>query len=72
MKTLFEADEDGVAVYQLDREEGRDLFDKAARRKMGMSGEEFLRRWDAGEYSCASGACSPEAFMLSMLIPFAR
>ena len=72
MKTLFEADEDGVAVYELDAGEGRALFDKAARRELGISGDEFLRRWDAGEYACASGGCSAAAFKLSMLIPFAR
>lgn len=31
-------------------EEGRRLFDEAAQRLMGISGEEFIRRWEAGEY----------------------
>ncbi len=31
-------------------EEGRALFDREARLWLGLSGEEFLRRWDAGEY----------------------
>jgi hypothetical protein len=26
------------------------IFDADARRTLGISGEEFLRRWDAGEY----------------------
>lgn len=26
------------------------MFDAAARKWMGISGEEFIRRWDAGEY----------------------
>ena len=34
----------------LTRAEGRRLFDRAARRNLGISGDEFLRRWDAGEY----------------------
>jgi hypothetical protein len=31
-------------------EEGRRQYDEAVRLYMGMSGEEFLRRWDAGEW----------------------
>ncbi|MDQ3492250.1 MAG: hypothetical protein M3452_03180 [Chloroflexota bacterium] len=30
--------------------EAREVFDYQARRLMGMSGEEFLRRWDEGEF----------------------
>ena len=58
-------------VLQLDEEEGRALFDKAARRLLGISGKEFLRRLDAGEYpSC--GCCPHEVFELRMLEPFGR
>jgi hypothetical protein len=32
------------------REEAWKLFDQDARRELGISGEEFLRRWDNGEY----------------------
>lgn len=31
-------------------EEGRRQYDQAVRVSMGISGEEFLRRWDAGEW----------------------
>jgi hypothetical protein len=31
-------------------EDGRRMYDEAVRKHMGMSGEEFLRRWDAGEF----------------------
>ena len=31
-------------------EKGRQMFDAAVRRYMGMGGEEFLRRWDSGEF----------------------
>lgn len=31
-------------------EEGRARFDKAARRSLDMSGEEFLNKWDGGEF----------------------
>ncbi|MGH3089357.1 MAG: hypothetical protein ACRDSJ_18850 [Rubrobacteraceae bacterium] len=43
------ANDDGH-VRQLTREEGRELLDRHARRYLGISGEEFIRRWDAGEY----------------------
>lgn len=31
-------------------EEGREFFDRAAWRYLCMSGEEFIQRYDAGEY----------------------
>ena len=34
----------------LTEEEARLTFDRVARRRMGLSGEAFLRRWDAGEF----------------------
>jgi hypothetical protein len=37
-------------VDVLSAEEGLALFDRHARRELGISGEEFLRRWDAGLY----------------------
>jgi len=54
----------------LDEEEGKQLFDGAARYYMGISGKEFLRRWDAGEWQD-----DPDHYpimALVMLIPFAR
>jgi hypothetical protein len=54
----------------LTREEGVAFFDRQARKFMGMSGEEFLRRYDEGEFrpSCQSINIS----RMVMLIPFAR
>jgi hypothetical protein len=37
-------------VHVLTWEEGKELFDQEARHSLGISGEEFLRRYDAGEY----------------------
>ncbi len=37
-------------VRELSPEESAAEFDRQARRRLGMSGEEFLRRWDAGEF----------------------
>jgi hypothetical protein len=51
---------------------GRDLFDHQARQALGISGEEFLRRWDAGEFRSNASADGKAARRLAMLIPFAR
>ena len=37
-------------VDLLTPEEGRGLVDRRARTLLDISGDEFLRRWDAGEY----------------------
>ena len=43
--------EDGLPpAYIVTPEAGRRMYDEAVRKYMGMSGEEFLRRWDAGEF----------------------
>ena len=38
-------------IVELDQREAEDAFDVIARRAMGVSGVEFLTRWDAGEWS---------------------
>jgi hypothetical protein len=54
-------------------EEGREIFDAEARRVMGMSGEEFIRRWDAGEYrEIADTPGNLHIIGLAFLIPLAR
>jgi hypothetical protein len=40
---------DEPRARELTREEGRRLLDERARRFLGMSGEEFRRRYEAGE-----------------------
>lgn len=37
-------------IHFLNPEEGRELFDREAQRLFGIAGDEFLRRWDGGEY----------------------
>ncbi len=47
----FEAlDDDGDGIVYLTREQARVHFDMEVRGKLGISGEEFLRRLDAGDY----------------------
>jgi hypothetical protein len=38
------------AETTLSTEEGRELFVREARRLLGISGDEFVRRWEAGDY----------------------
>lgn len=51
-------------------EEGREIFDAAAQRHLGISGDEFLRKWDAGEF--ADDPDRPEVIEVAMLIPLVR
>jgi hypothetical protein len=50
--------------------EGRELFDRASRRLLGMSGEEFLAAYDRGDFG--DGRDHLAATQLAMLIPFTR
>lgn len=40
----------GSEIVELNQREAEKAFDAVARREMGISGAEFLRRWDAGYY----------------------
>ena len=40
----------GSEMIELTAEEGREAFDRSARFTLGISGEEFLRRWGEGEW----------------------
>lgn len=58
-------------VKELTVEEARAYFDAQARRLVGMSGEEFLRRLDAGEFDDLIDEPGPIG-NLEMLSPFGR
>jgi hypothetical protein len=54
-------------------EEGRQMFEVLAQEQMGMSGEEFIRRWEAGEYDeIADKAGHRHIMELALMIPLAR
>ena len=54
-------------------EEVRALFDVEARHWVDVSGEEFLRRWDAGEYRDIPDTPEGRRIMsVIYLIPFGR
>jgi hypothetical protein len=70
---LLELDQapEGEGVQRLTDEEARAYFDAQATRLLGMSGVEFLRRLDAGEF--ADQVDLPGAVgYLAALSPFGR
>ena len=60
-------------VRFLGDDEARDHFDAQARRLMGVRGDEFLRRYAAGEYAATTDAEEQRAVMkLAMLAAVGR
>ena len=60
-------------VYLLNEEQSHALFDRAARERLGISGQEFLRRYDAGDYDAIlDDPDHTEVMDLMMLLPFGR
>jgi hypothetical protein len=60
-------------IHFVTPEEGEAIFDRQARKALGISGAEFLRRWDCGMYRPVPD--TPEGRKIGrlvMLIPFAR
>lgn len=57
-------------VQDLTDEEGRTLFDNAARFYLGISGDEFVGRWESGYYD--EDPDQPDIVDVAMLLPFAR
>jgi hypothetical protein len=57
-------------VHELTAEEGQALFDRTARKLLGISGSEFLTRWDRGDYEREREEMA--VTKVAMLIPFAR
>jgi hypothetical protein len=60
---------DQVEVEIVTEAEGRDLFNRAALDFLGVSGPDFLLKWDRGEYRWDD---RPEVTHVAMLIPFGR
>ena len=57
----------------LDPELGNAMFDQEARRIVGFSGDEFIARWDAGEFRDFEDTPEGrELVHLILLIPFGR
>ena len=56
-----------VSLRKLSRKEGRRLLERQARRLVGMSAEEFARKWKRGEFPDPD---HPEIMQVAMLLPF--
>lgn len=63
------ADNLDVGVIDVTLEEGKKVLDDQARKYLGMSGEEFLERYEAGTIEDPDRS---EVVRVSMLIPFAK
>ncbi len=70
---LPKQDWDEPIIYQPTYEEGMAILDRNARELIGMSGEEFVRRFDAGEFSgIEEDEFGRAVVTLSFYVPFAR
>ncbi len=71
LRSPIESDEDDDFI--MPKEEALAFFEREIQRLMGMSGSEFIRRYDAGEYEDLEDI--PENWNVlraSFLIPFGR
>ena len=68
MMSTYEAETDMTPekIQVLTQEEALALLDRQARRYLDMSGEEFIRRWQAGEFRDQD---RPEVMRVAMLLP---
>ena len=56
-------------IDYIGEEEGRAILDRKAREFLGMSGEEFIRAWRAGEFD---GDERPEVERVAMFLSLGR
>ncbi|WP_063720702.1 hypothetical protein [Rhodococcus sp. JVH1] len=59
-------------VTVVDGKESSDLFDQIARQNMGITGAQFLVRWDSGEFDGVDWDDVPGLTEVAMALPFAR
>lgn len=57
-----------IDVEYVSREEGIALFERQVRRELGISGDEFIRRYQSGELDDLDPS---KVIHLSILLPFA-
>ena len=61
-----------VQVKELSEQEADELFDRICRREMGVTGAEFLRRWDAGDFADVDVDSVPGLTDVVMALPMVR
>jgi len=69
--TRFGNVEDPASAKVMTRAEAAELFDATAMLYLGMSGTEFLRRWDNGDYDDET-VCSGRVMRVACMIPLVR
>ena len=57
-------------IGELTHEEGLALLDRAARRYLHMSAQDFIRAWETGAFDADPDR--PEVVYVAMLLPFAQ
>jgi hypothetical protein len=61
-----------ASIADIDQGDAWSLFDSAARRHLHMSGEEFLRAWDAGVFDDPDPDSHRGVMDVAILIPLVR
>ena len=59
-----------VNFVGLSGEEAEEMFDAIARKSMGLSGDEFLKNWNAGVYDGKNWDDVPGLVETGMALPF--
>ncbi len=65
-ESIGDSPENEEGVQELTQEEGRSLFQKQCQRYLGMSAEDFMRKWEADEFADSD---RPEVMRVAMLLP---
>ena len=60
----------GVGTEKASPREGEAILDAAAKRWLNMSGEQFVSKWEAGDFNGDSDR--PEVVRVAMLLPFSH
>lgn len=63
--------ETACEVVELTSDEGAELFDGITQKNMGITGAEFLERWNAGEFEGISWDDVPGLAAVATALPFA-
>ena len=64
---------DVPGTVEVSYDEWMAMFDDAVRERLGISGDEFIKRWNAGEYAEIADKAGYRHLMgLAMLIPIDR
>lgn len=70
MATYVKTEKSEPLVHEATEAEGWEILDAAAKERLGISGREFVQKWEAGEYfNCKERV---EVMDVAILLPFVR